>query len=203
LRKNYEANATSEDNTYSIVKTLGDSVYPPFSFVNGVAELPSDYLSKSSLTYIKQTQGDCDTGPTIKTIPVEWVPDNIWDERQSSLLTPPTMRYPIWTIQNGKAIIAPKKIKNTKFTYFRKLNSPYMDYTLNGLEVVYLPPTSTHDGSVLASGTASRTVEPEFNNYTKFGQYVLMSLGIMKRSQEIVQLAATNMNQNKQQEANA
>lgn len=205
VRKLYEANAASEDNSRVVVKTRGDEVYPPIVFTNGVCDLPTDYRSKSSLVYLKQTNikdADCgdDERIKVKEVVVEWVPDNVWAERSQSKLTPPTLKYPIWTVQNNKMIIRPKKVKVCRFTYFRTLNTPFYDYTVVNYANVFLPTTGTHDGSVLTGGTPSRTVEIEWNNYYKFGAHVLIALGVQKRINEVVALGQQMMQESKSQE---
>lgn len=165
MRTAYESGVVDSD-IRPLVKTLGDVVNPPLLLdEHGYADIPEDYLNHSSARYPERTAQVEDCGNTTITSTwreIEFLTDAQWGPRLASTLKKPTNKNPVATIQNNKILVRP--VTNwIQLTYIKVPATPYFDYNIvGGTDAQYLAPGQFHDGTVLASGTASRSVEFEW-----------------------------------------
>lgn len=151
LPEEYQAMGPFPRQAYQITKRLQDDtsflVTPlPLSLNNGKADLPSDYIYLSSLTYEHiynnhkgQLQKD------IKT--VEILNDMDFTARVSSSLMQPKYDYPIARFISDSGVVklelAPSKIKKAKLVYVRMPDKPIYAFTVNSDDdYVYNPSAS-------------------------------------------------------------
>lgn len=147
----WEVTAKMSDDMRPIKVSLDGSDKAPLRVgSNGYAALPSDYMHQSSAKF--RTGGD-----------VEFLTDDEFTSRVGSDLKKPSLRHPVARIAGSQIQFVPSpKDAMVNFYYLRKPVDGYFDYIVVNDAVVYLEPGASHDGSVLASGTKSRSVETEW-----------------------------------------
>ena len=175
LPKQYWESTTKNTDDLSIHKVLlGGSLSVPLQVDNkGYAEKPSDYVHVSSMAFNKPVTYGNRTLQEPRTI--ELLTDDQWTPRLQNSITKPNYDYPIARIIGNKIQFEPKDIKNVEFAYLRMPKTPFYDYIIENDAVVYLPEGGVHDGSVLAAGTPSRTVELDWSvdNHTDIAEMII------------------------------
>lgn len=162
---------------------------------NGYADKPGDYVHVSSMGYKKSVNKNGINTEVMK--PVELLTDDQWNPRLSNSISRPTLDYPIARIVGSKIQFEPKDVRNIEFAYLRMPSTPFYDYTIQNDSIVYLPEGSTHDGSVLASGTPSRTTELDWplDNHTDIANMILSYVSVNLRENFLYQDAQNRKNQ--------
>lgn len=183
LRGLYEETRSISDDIRPVVKTLGGPDNSPLVFdVNGYADLPEDYETYVSSSYLKITGTDCDGKPVKKWVPIEMLNSNEFDHRMNSSVVNPDLEYPMGVVENNRFRVEPR-IKLARFVYLSKPDAPFFDYIITNNEIIYLAPGEVHDGTVLTAGTASRSVEPSWVNYQALAELLYRVFSVQKRAQ--------------------
>lgn len=135
------------------------------TLTQGVGDLPLDYIHKSTAVYdhievvkvnkvLEQAQAEdcpCDDDTTmqkpasevknnetiIKTVPIMFLTDEMFDWSVASTTRKPTLQYPIARMVSGTGTlqrieVAPKEIKSIRLTYYRYPKKPFWNYTTAG-----------------------------------------------------------------------
>lgn len=158
-------------------------------------ELPVDYRHYSSVYYEFYMKDGCDL--QVKRRKVIYVKDSRIPDRLQSVIQNPTLKYPIFTLRDGKIAVYPKEIKSLEFTYLSKPVDAFYDYAIVDNAVVYLPPGTTHPNDLVQpTGTPSRTVElpyPE-NYHIEIADWFYNQAAIHLKDQLNIQLAEQKKN---------
>ena len=97
--------------------------------------LPSNYVHKTAITYIKVTNSDCGEAPTVKRKTVDTIDDDKWDERVDNSIKTPSLDFPVCNFLSDRIRYEPKTLKEIEFSYLREPNKPIWGYTIqNGIE---------------------------------------------------------------------
>lgn len=180
--------------------TMGGSSVPLKVDTNGFADIPSDYMHKSSM-YYKTVIGSTGLIPTIKEKRVEMLTDGEFSQRLGSYLIPDS-KYACCTIRSDKIEFRPKTIQYVEFTYLKKPVKPVYDYYINlSDEETFLEEGEVHawftgeigsDGKTKNPATdppyTSQTVELLFpqNVHTKLAMMLLSLVGINLSYKELL-----------------
>jgi hypothetical protein len=90
---------------------------------------------------------------------VEVVNDDDFSGRLNMTLKKPTHKNPICRILGKTLEFEPRDLNSSNLTYIRKPVAAFYDYKIVLDEPVFLAPGEVHDGSVLAIGTVSRSLD--------------------------------------------
>jgi hypothetical protein len=135
-RQAYEVTQKMKDDLRSCKEIVNISVS------NGIMTLPSDYVHKTALTYIKVTNSDCGEDPIVKRKGIQFMDDDKFDIRCDSSIKTPTQDFPIANMLKDSIRIEPKSIKSVEFSYLRIPKNPTWGYTNNNGVEQYDPITS-------------------------------------------------------------
>ena len=136
-RQAYEVTQKMKDD----LRSCKEVVTLPVS--NGILTLPSDYVHKTALTYIKVTNSSCGEDPIVKRKGIQFLDDDKFDGRCDAVIKAPTQDFPIANILKDSIRIEPKSIKSVEFSYLRTPNKPVWGYTNNNGIEQYNPSSST------------------------------------------------------------
>jgi hypothetical protein len=146
LPEEYQAMGPYPRQAYQITKRLQDDtrflVTPiPLSPVQGLAQLPPDYVYLSSLVYNYTYNRNKQT--VTEPVNVELLDDMDFTARVSSRLMAPTFRAPIARFIGNDIEFAPLKMDRVKLVYVRMPDAPVYAYTVDGNDnYVYNPSAS-------------------------------------------------------------
>lgn len=130
-----EINQAVTDKAKRFKVIMGSGVSVPLQVQNGIAQIPTDYLYPSSLSY--------SDGSKIRTIEV--LNDASFESRISNPLIFPRVKYPIANFQNAFIRVIPLFINRINFIYYRKPITAYFDYYISEtIGIQYLLPNTTH-----------------------------------------------------------
>jgi hypothetical protein len=148
------------ENSHKVTEDTGLKVRmgkdtPPM-FINqfGIGQMPDEYLHISTV-YNPTTLGD-----------VEILNDDDFSGRLGTRLKKPTVKNPICRIIDKSLEVEPKTIRALNVTYLRKPIPAFLDYTIVNDVEVYLESGQVHNGTVLTTGTASRTSQLDWADQT-------------------------------------
>lgn len=117
------------------------------SFVDGIAEVPEDYLHFSSITGLTVEVEGCST--VLEEEITDLLRDDQFIYRKKSTLIPPSITRPICRkmgetqdYPNGYLQLLPKSITSGRLHYLRKIARPVWGYNLVNGDPVYDPATS-------------------------------------------------------------
>jgi hypothetical protein len=143
----------------------------------GIMQLPSNYVHKTAIEYVKITNSpDCEI-PEALTKSVEIIDDDKWSERVSNTIKKPTLDFPICNFLKDSIRFEPKNLGQVELSYLRIPIKPIWGYTFqNGVEVY----------------NASTSVDLEWNEilFTDIAKLILNYLSINLKDGELQQAMA-------------
>lgn len=158
----YEKTQYIGDRLSPFEKVLGGKKHPPLPVdVNGYADKPEDYAYVSSILYPQLSFKDCKSETDFRTVQI--LTDEKFSSRLTSVIKKGTPRHPICTFRSDHLEFRPKLVSHVRFTYLRWPIAPIFDYNIDDGEINYLPPGEVHDGTNMPIGTASTSVEFEWD----------------------------------------
>ena len=204
-RQQFEITQSNSDSLSPFKKFMGEyNTDPLYIDANGYAPLPSDYFYHSACSFIDAINNpDCSL--TLKNRIVEVLTDAQWDAVTSSVIRPPSRKYPVMNYQSGFIRFSPIDLGQVQFIFLRTPSLPYYDYYIgvNG-EHVYLLPNTSHilipgeEGSAgqLSGIVVSQSVELEFNDTGKLdiAALILQHIGVNLREGSLLQYAEKVIN---------
>lgn len=143
LPEEYQVGRPLPRQAYQLTQKITDDVRhlvttSTINVSNSRFTLPNDYAAFSSLKYRYVTnQENCEDGAKAVKIPIEVVTDEEFASRQSSLLTPPTIRRPIANFDVSGIEVLPSTITSVELTYLKFPATPIRQYTIVNDEDVY------------------------------------------------------------------
>ena len=140
---------------------------------DGFMSLPSDYVHKTAIQYLKAINPeDCDGPPDVKRRPVESLDDDKWTERSSSTIKGPSFDFPIANFLKDGIRFLPKNIGTVEFSYLRIPKRPNWAFTIVDDVEVY---------------DSNSSVDFEWNEilFTDISKIILGYMGINLRDEEL------------------
>jgi hypothetical protein len=111
----------------------------------GIMLLPSDYVHKTGIEYLKIINKDCCGGPpSVFPKEVEIIDDDKWSERLGNTIKKPTLDYPVCNFLKDSIRFEPKNLRTVEFSYLRVPVKPIWGYTFVNNVAVYDAATSTN-----------------------------------------------------------
>ena len=130
------------------------------------------------------------TNASLKEVEVELVQPNELKQLQRSILTTPSLAYPLYTYRQGQLYVYPISITSgISITYLRKPLAPIWGFIL-GSRGQYLYDASPYNPNASPVPTGSRDFELDNGEQTNIILRVLMYAGIIIKDLSIVQVAA-------------
>jgi len=128
----------TDDMRWAKVKMGGQEGGQMVIDVNGIAQIPSDYLHYSSIwfNYLKNNK-ECGNPPSKKVYSVEVLFDAQVGDRITHPVKGPTLKYPFCCFYNSYIEFWPKELGAVEFTYIRVPRTPVYAYTVVNDEPVY------------------------------------------------------------------
>lgn len=204
-RQQFEITQSNSDSLSPFKKFMGEyNTDPLYIDANGYSPLPDDYFYHSACSFLDAVNNP-DCSPTIKPRIVEVLTDAQWDAVTSSVIRPPSRKYPVMNYQSGFIRFSPIDLRQVNFIYLRTPSLPYYDYYIgvNG-EHIYLLPNTSHtlipgeEGSSgqLSGIVVSQSVELEFNDTGKLdiAALILQHIGVNLREGALLQYAEKVIN---------
>ena len=151
VAKMLEANADITD----MVKSLYKETYKTPD-ETGVVTLPTDCYKV--------------LGVLAGSKPVDRVSYLEYSEIKNNSIAQPTTDYPVYYIREGQLIVDPILSQSLRIGYVKDINTPYLDYYINGQKnIVYLDEGETVDESL---------IDGDFMNYGNDGSPITISNGL-------------------------
>lgn len=108
--------------------------------------LPSDYVHKTAITYLKVTNRCCGEAPTVKRKQVDIIDDDKWDDRIDNSIKFPSLDFPVCNFLRDRIRFEPKTLREVEFSYLQVPPKPIWGYTTTSGMEAYDPSTSTDFG---------------------------------------------------------
>jgi hypothetical protein len=199
-RQQFEITQSNSDSLSPFKKFMGEyNTDPLYIDANGYSPLPDDYFYHSACSFLDAVNNP-DCSPTIKPRIVEVLTDAQWDAVTSSVIRPPSRKYPVMNYQSHFIRFAPIDLGQVQFIFLRYPTNPYYDYFIdsNGA-YIYLEEGESHTLQPGEEGSAGQTSgivvslskELEWNEVGKLdiANLVLQHIGINLREGQLFQYA--------------
>jgi hypothetical protein len=199
-RQQFEITQSNSDSLSPFKKFMGEyNTDPLYIDANGYSPLPDDYFYHSACSFLDAVNNP-DCSPTIKPRIVEVLTDAQWDAVTSSVIRPPSRKYPVMNYQSHFIRFAPIDLGQVQFIFLRYPTNPYYDYYIdsNGA-YIYLEEGESHTLQAGEEGSAGQTSgvvvslskELEWNEVGKLdiANLVLQHIGINLREGQLFQYA--------------
>lgn len=157
--KRYQESQEITDDLRPLFSWAGED--SPVTSFTGVFALADDYRHLDSVLFQKVVGVECGD-PVVELFPALVVSNDQMTSNMRDPLTKPTLDHPQVAVFSDGLHVLPKSINRIKYKYLRKPVNPFWDYTMVNNVPEFLPAGDTHDGTVLTSGTASRTTDFDF-----------------------------------------
>lgn len=153
------------------------------SLSSGLASKPSDYL------FFSQAHGYAVIGGNARVVPIDYVQDTEWVERNGSFIDQPDLYNPIMRQLGSNFEVAPEDISQITLTYIKLPLEPFWNYTASGnvLTFVETGGSQTNPNSGVAAGDSTDFTLSE-SEFSELVFKICKYLGTEIRDNELYQL---------------
>lgn len=163
--------------TVELLSTLGEVLIPDGTTYDLQGNLAPEFWAFESLgfRYFRTHNGN----KIVEERPIEIAKENEWYKKTSSLISPPTMKYPIAKFTKDKIILRPKSLTGVILTYVRYPNTPKWSYSIVNSRPLY-------------DSASSTDIEAPKEAFNQIAMIALGFIGIHLREQDLFQMSNIN-----------